>query len=455
MVILSSARTRRSLASRTAPGSTCYSRRAWASASSSTRVSEPLYYYRQPRSWSGSAPGSDICKPGYDDDDQKANQAIFITLYHWGLHGWILHLVPTVLLGLVSHRWGLPMTVRPPYPLINHIFSTLGDIIDALSIACTTFGVCTSLVLGAGQVCLCNRIYLGPRRFASDAGLEAGSGQSGGGKWPPSFCPFPEGGDEEAGIAPTDCGLQTFQQLVIWSITAVATASVILGLDAGLKAISFIAMSLAMLCFMLPLVSDNTWFMLNTFVQQVGYYFQNLIQVGFDCEAFQQLGVEFRLGSNHLWGQSKGAFNLMDRLKDSGVNNGSYVSTTGPDCGAEKNPCFVGSIAPAIAAMSSAYLTSAGLSAADAMKAFALSTATRTRRPYHAAPASRTTRRTWTRPPPRWACRSASRCLAACRATRSRTARPPRTPPGLVGRAPVRARATRRRRTSSQATPTL
>ena len=341
-------------------------------------VSEPLYYYRQPRSWSGSAPGSDIHKPGYDDDDQKANQAIFITLYHWGLHGWIPYLVPTVLLGLVSHRWGLPMTVRSTfYPLIgNHIFSTLGDIIDALSIACTTFGVCTSLVLGAGQVvAFCNRIYLGPRRFASDAGLEAGSGQSGGGKWPPSFCPFPEGGDEEAGIAPTDCGLQTFQQLVIWSITAVATASVILGLDAGLKAISFIAMSLAMLCFMLPFVSDNTWFMLNTFVQQVGYYFQNLIQVGFDCEAFQQLGVELRLGSNHLWGQSKGAFNLMDRLKDSGVNNGSYVSTTGPDCGAEKNPCFVGSIAPAIAAMSSAYLTSAGLSAADAMKAFALSTA--------------------------------------------------------------------------------
>ena len=333
-------------------------------------VSEPLYYYRQPRSWSDTAAGSDVHKPGYDDDDQKANQAIFITLYHWGLHGWIPYLVPTVLLGLVSHRWGLPMTVRSCfYPLVgNHVFSTLGDVIDALSIACTTFGVCTSLVLGAGQVvAFCNRIYLGPRRFAS--------GADGAAKWPPSFCPFPEGGDEALGIAPTECGLQTFQQLVIWSITAVATASVILGLDAGLKAISFVAMSLAMMCFMLPFVSDNTWFVLNTFVQQVGYYFQNIVQVGFDCEAFQQLGVEFRLGGNHLWGQSTGAFNLMERLKESGVNNGSYVATTGPDCGAEKNPCFVGSIVPAIAAMSSAYLTSAGLSAADAMKAFALSTA--------------------------------------------------------------------------------
>ena len=47
--------------------------------------------------------------------------------------------MPYVLLALnaslVSHRWGLPMTIRSCfYPLIgNHIYSVIGDIIDALS----------------------------------------------------------------------------------------------------------------------------------------------------------------------------------------------------------------------------------------------------------------------------------------------------------------------------------
>ena len=37
---------------------------------------------------------------------------------------------------------------RAPLHYGNLIYSPLGDFIDALSIACTTFGVCTSLGLG-------------------------------------------------------------------------------------------------------------------------------------------------------------------------------------------------------------------------------------------------------------------------------------------------------------------
>ena len=38
-------------------------------------VSEPIYYYR------GYAA---MQKPGYVNEDQRAQQAIFITLFHWG-----------------------------------------------------------------------------------------------------------------------------------------------------------------------------------------------------------------------------------------------------------------------------------------------------------------------------------------------------------------------------------
>ena len=47
-------------------------------------------------------------------------------------------------------------------------------------------------------------------------------------------------------------------------------STVVTGLDVGLKAISFTAFSLAILCFTLPFVGDNTWYMLNAIVQGLG-----------------------------------------------------------------------------------------------------------------------------------------------------------------------------------------
>ena len=40
------------------------------------------------------------------------------------------------------------------------------------------------------------------------------------------------------------------------------------------------------------LLADNTWYLLNIMVQSTGYYVQHVIQVGWDCEAFQQLAFE-------------------------------------------------------------------------------------------------------------------------------------------------------------------
>ena len=89
-----------------------------------------------------------------NDDDQRANQSIFICFFHWGVHGWIPYILLAINASIVSHRWGLPMTIRSCfYPLIgNHAFGIVGDFIDALSISTTTFGVCTSLGLGVTQL---------------------------------------------------------------------------------------------------------------------------------------------------------------------------------------------------------------------------------------------------------------------------------------------------------------
>mgnify|MGYP006120658223 CR=1 FL=1 len=73
---------------------------------------------------------------------------------HWGIHGWVPYILLALTLGVVSFRWGLPPTIRSCfYPLLgDHALGPLGDIIDSLSVATTTFGVCTSLGLGVSTL---------------------------------------------------------------------------------------------------------------------------------------------------------------------------------------------------------------------------------------------------------------------------------------------------------------
>lgn len=70
-----------------------------------------------------------------NDDAQRANQSIFMCFFHWGVHGWIPYILMAVNVGIVSHKWGLPLTIRACfYPLIgNTVYSFVGDLIDSIS----------------------------------------------------------------------------------------------------------------------------------------------------------------------------------------------------------------------------------------------------------------------------------------------------------------------------------
>eukprot|EP00960_Hanusia_phi_P005693 165070-Hanusia_phi.AAC.1 len=61
------------------------------------------------------------------------------------------------------------------------------------------------------------------------------------------------------------------------------------------------------------LFTDNTWFLLNSYVQSLGYYIQYVIQVGFECDTWQQLNIEFKNnGENQLW--DSGPNKLYDKV---------------------------------------------------------------------------------------------------------------------------------------------
>ena len=143
------------------------------------------------------------------------------------------------------------MTVRSCfYPLIgDKIYGWMGDAVDIFSVVCTMFGVCTSLGVGVMQM------NGGFRRLNSSIEYSV-----------------------------------TNQIIIIWAVTACATASVVSGLKIGIRRLSEICFGLGMFIMMIGLFADNTWHALNVYVQSIGYYIQWIIQIGFHTDAFAQLG---------------------------------------------------------------------------------------------------------------------------------------------------------------------
>ena len=87
-------------------------------------------------------------------DNTLAQIAINITIYHWGIHSWIVYCLVGLILSLMAYRENLPLTMKSCfYPLLgDRIFGWIGDFIDVISILTTLFGVCTSLGLGTRQL---------------------------------------------------------------------------------------------------------------------------------------------------------------------------------------------------------------------------------------------------------------------------------------------------------------
>lgn len=173
-----------------------------------------------------------------------------ITFFHWGIHGWIVYVVVGLLLGFLSYRKGLPMTMRSCfYPLLgDRIYGWMGDFIDTLSVVCTMFGVCTSLGLGAIQ------LNAGFQRLNRDIAFST-----------------------------------TNQIITIWGVTACATLSVISGLKLGIRRLSELCFGIGMILMLIVLFFDDTWYLLNLYVQSIGYYLQYVVQIGFHTDAFAQL----------------------------------------------------------------------------------------------------------------------------------------------------------------------
>ena len=150
-------------------------------------VAEPLNHFSSP------PPGTASPAPA------RARAAMDSTFLHWGLHAWAIYVVVGLAVAYAVHRKGRSVSIRWALePLLgDRVKGWLGDVIDILAVVGTLFGVATSLGFGVSQV---------------GAGLG------------------------HLGVAKTDdTGTVSTGLLVILiiGITAVATISVVTGVDKG------------------------------------------------------------------------------------------------------------------------------------------------------------------------------------------------------------------------------
>ena len=176
-----------------------------------------------------------------------AREAMKLTFFHWGLHAWAIYAIVALILAFFSYRHGLPLTLRSAlYPLIGErIYGPIGHAVDIFAIIGTVFGVATSLGVGVTQINTgLNHLY----------GL-------------PISVPV--------------------QIVLIIATTTLATISVVTGLDKGVRRLSELNLTLAVLLMLLVLIVGPTVFLLQTYVQNTGAYLSDIVNKTFNLYAYE------------------------------------------------------------------------------------------------------------------------------------------------------------------------
>lgn len=196
-------------------------------------ISEPVFHFNTPPMAEGGTP-------------EAARQAMNFTFLHWGFHAWAIYALVGLALAYFAYSRGLPLTIRSVfYPFLgDRIYGRIGNIIDIFAVLATLFGLATSLGLGVKQIA---------------AGLEH--------------------------VFAIDKGITT-QVVLIAGITLIATISVILGVDKGVKVLSEWNMRIAVLLLLLVLVLGPTIFIFKSFVQNTGNYFSSFLEIATWTESY-------------------------------------------------------------------------------------------------------------------------------------------------------------------------
>lgn len=200
-------------------------------------VAEPVMHYVSPPS-------------GDPESIASAQQALRITFFHWGLHAWAIYAVVGLALAYFAYRHNLPLKTRSAlYPIIGKkIYGPWGDSIDTFATIGTVFGVATSLGFGVTQI---------------NSGLH-----------------YLFGVEQSSQV---QVGLIVF-------VSILASMSVFLGLDKGVKRLSELNLVLALILLTFVFIAGPSIYLLQTTIQNMGSYISNLFGMTFNLYAYQPNG---------------------------------------------------------------------------------------------------------------------------------------------------------------------
>ena len=196
-------------------------------------ISEPVYHFLSPPMAEGGTA-------------EAAKEAMKFTFLHWGFHAWAVYALVGLSLAYFTYSRGLPLTIRSIfYPFLgDKIYGKIGDAIDIFAVLATLFGLATSLGMGVQQIA---------------AGLNH--------------------------LFAIDSGVQT-QILLIAGITLIATVSVVLGVDKGVRVLSEWNMIIAVLFLVIVVFLGPTIFIFESFVENTGSYLSGFIEAATWTESF-------------------------------------------------------------------------------------------------------------------------------------------------------------------------
>tara|TARA_Y100001934_G_scaffold51443_1_gene62832 strand:- start:510 stop:2498 length:1989 start_codon:yes stop_codon:yes gene_type:complete len=197
-------------------------------------VAEPVLHYSTPPA-------------GAAETVPAAKEAMQIAYFHWGLHIWGIYGLMGLVLAYFAYRHGLPLSVRSAlYPLIgDRIHGWAGHIVDTFAVLGTMFGLATTLGLSVSQI---------------NAGINY--------LWP---------------AIPVST---TVQVIAIAVITLAATASVVAGMDKGIKNLSMLNMGLAVFLMAVVFAVGPSVHILNTLLQNTGAYLSGVVERTFNMQAY-------------------------------------------------------------------------------------------------------------------------------------------------------------------------
>jgi len=179
----------------------------------------------------------------------QAKNAQLYTFFHWGIHAWAVYGLVGLSLAYFSYRYRLPLSLRSClYPLLKEkVNGGWGNAIDVFALCSTFFGITTTLGFGVVQI----NSGLKALNIVSDTNF-------------------------------------TYQTGIVVVLVSLAIFSAISGVNKGIKILSNINISAAIILLLFVLIAGPTVYIIGSLTDGLGNYISNFFTISFNTHVYDE-----------------------------------------------------------------------------------------------------------------------------------------------------------------------